>query len=151
MKRPRPRRQFGGPGHEIVAAVPVRLEPGEGLVVVLEVAPEGGSDALHREVVVGRPEPARDDDGVVLGAMLVDDASDVAHSIRNRRDALDVDATIVELLAEPRSVRIRRSSSKQFVSDRHDRDIHTGAFAPVVQMHLAHLLFRILSYRYDFR
>jgi hypothetical protein len=64
--------------------------------------------AEYDAVVVGRSEPARDDDRVVLGAVLVDDASDIGNAVRQRHHSLDGDAALVQALTQPDGVGVHR-------------------------------------------
>ena len=67
---------------------------------------------------MGRPDTARHDNSIVLGGVLVDDASDIRYPVGHDGDALDVDPAFIESFAEPRGVRVDRVTGQQLVTDR---------------------------------
>ncbi len=74
-------------------------------------------DPVHRQVVMGGTDPARCDHVVVGFAHLAGFVRNDVDLVRDREDALEVDADLAKFLREKGRVRIHHLAREDFVSD----------------------------------
>ena len=110
--------------HLAAVAVEAPLHVLERRVVEHEADARGTGHAVAGQIVLGRAEPAADDDQVAVRRVGADGPLDLVLDIAHRLVAGHLDAQLAELLGQPRRIAVHDLARDHLVADRQDHRFH---------------------------